>query len=318
MSRKVVVTIMVLALSAGIAAGCGAGPGGGSSGSPDIQAATTAPAGGATAAAATGAGVAVAEASAGLARADSGPSLSFPGPRIVQTASLAVTVRRGAFEDTVAAARTIVSGLGGFVTSSNASQGVGDRLVRGTLVLRVPQPAYARAMTALARLGRVRSREEAGEDVSRQVVDLEARRRHLEAVEAQLLGFLRRTRTVAEALAVQNRLDDVQLALEQARGELRYLDDQTSLATISLSVSERGAPVASPPKDGWGLGDAWRASVRALEKVAGGLFVALVTAGPFLLVLALGLLAGRRLVRRRRTRATAASGTNAPTASPSA
>ena len=211
-----------------------------------------------------------------------------------------------------------MSGLGGFVTSSNASQGVGDRLVRGTLVLRDPQPAYARAMTALARLGRVRSREEAGEDVSRQVVDLEARRRHLEAVEAQLLGFLRRTRTVAEALAVQNRLDDVQLALEQARGELRYLDDQTSLATISLSVSERGAPVASPPKDGWGLGDAWGAAVRALEKVAGGLFVALVTAGPFLLVLALGLLAGRRLVRRRRTRATAASGTNAPTASPSA
>jgi hypothetical protein len=226
------------------------------------------------------------------------------GPRVVQTASLTLTVAQGRFEETVASARTLVAGLGGFVTGSSASQGAGQRLVRGTLVVRVPQEAYERAIAQLERLGRVEGREEAGEDVSAQLVDLGARRAHLEAVESQLLAFLKRTRTVGEALSVQNRLDDVQLELERVRARVRALGDQTAYATITLTVSERGVPVATPvADDGWGVGDAWHAAVRGLEKVAGGLFVALVTAGPVLLALAAAFMAGRLLLRRRRARA---------------
>lgn len=238
------------------------------------------------------------------------------GPRVIQVASVALTVPRDEFEETIDRARVLVAGMGGFVTGSTARQGDGDRLVRGTLVLRVPATAYSRAMSQLAKLGRVESREEAGEDVSAQFVDLEARAGHLEAVETQLLEFLDRTKTVPQALAVQSRLNDVQLQLEQVRGQLRYLDDQTSYATISLAVSERGAPVAKPgDDDGWGIADAWHAAVRGLEKAAGGLFVALVTAGPFLLALVLAFIGGRALLRRRRGRAATAR-TSAPTATP--
>lgn len=238
------------------------------------------------------------------------------GPRVIQTASVAVTVPRGDFEETVDRARVLVAGLGGFVTGSTARQGDGDRLVRGTLVLRVPATAYSRAMSQLAKLGRVESREETGEDVSAQFVDLQARASHLEAVETQLLEFLDRTKTVPQALAVQSRLNEVQLQLEQVRGQLRYLDDQTSYATISLAVAERGAPVAKPGDDGgWGIADAWHAAVSGLEKAVGGVFVALVTAGPFLLALALALIAGRALLRRRRGR-DATAPASAPTATP--
>jgi len=159
------------------------------------------------------------------------------GPQVIQTASLTITVARGEFEEAVARARTIATGLGGFVTSSSASQGDGSRLVRGAIVLRVPSEAYGRAMNALVELGRVEGRQEAGEDVTAQFVDVRARVRHLEAVEAQLLRFLDRTKTVGEALAVQQRLNDVQLQLEESRGRLRYLSDQTAFATITLDVT---------------------------------------------------------------------------------
>jgi hypothetical protein len=240
----------------------------------------------------------------------------MPRQRVIQTATLSLTVARGDFDDAFNRARSIALGLGGFVTGSSTSQGPDERLVRGELVLRVPQQAYAEAITQLSRLGRVESQQETGKDVSQQYVDLAARQRHLEAVEAQLLGFLKRTTTVSEALAVQSRLDDVQLGLEEVRGQLRYLDGATAYSTITVDIAERGAPIATKPKPagGWSLADAWHAAASGFEKVVGGALVALVVAGPILVLLALLVLGGRAIARRRAARAGQPGG---PAASPS-
>ena len=222
-------------------------------------------------------------------------------PRVIQNASLSVTVPKDDFEEIVDQARQIATTLGGFVTSSSASQGGDDRLVRGTLVVRVPGQAYSQAMSQFAKLGKVVGREESGSDVSLQYVDLEARARHLEAVERQLLGFLDETKTVGDALVVQQQLNEVQLQLEEVRGQLRYLDDQTSFATISLQIAERGVPVAKPGDDGgWSLADAWHAAANGFEAIIGGALVVLVTAGPILAALALAFFAGRAFLRRRK------------------
>lgn len=223
--------------------------------------------------------------------------------RVIQIASLTLSVPKGDFEAAVDRARTIAAGLGGFVTSSSASQGADQRLVRGTLVIRVPERSYAQAMSQLAKLGKVEAREESGQDVSQQYVDLEARARHLEAVERQLLTFLSKTTTIADALVVQDRLNNVQLQLEEVRGQLRYLDDQTSFATITLNVAERGVPVAKD-KDGggWGIGDAWRAAADGFMKVVGGVFVGVATAGPILIALALAFFAWRFFGKRRQVK----------------
>ena len=231
-----------------------------------------------------------------------GGSLPSVGPRVIQTASLTVLVPRDSFDARVEEARSLAAGLGGFVVSSTAAQGADRRLVRGTLVLRVPARSYAEAMEALAGLGRVDARRETGQDVSQELVDLEARARHLEAVERQLLELLGRARTVAAALAVQSRLNEVQLQLEQTRGRLRYLDDQVTFATISLSLREHLA--AKPDDDGraWWIVEAWERAARGFAAVAGWTLVAVVTVAPIVLVLALVLL-GVRLARRRVVRA---------------
>jgi hypothetical protein len=221
------------------------------------------------------------------------------GPQIVQTSSVRLSVQRGRFDETVDEARSIAAGLAGFVVSSSASQGSAQRLVRGTLVLRIPARNYAEAMKALASLGRVEARRENGQDVSQEYVDLRARTRQLQAVESQLLELLRRANTVGAALAVQQQLSQVQLDLEQARGRLQYLDDQVAFSTISLDLYERVLPVPKSGGDRFGIVDAWSKAAAGFLAVLGWTFVVLATAAPLVLILAVALFLARVAFRKR-------------------
>jgi hypothetical protein len=221
------------------------------------------------------------------------------GPQIVQTSSVRLAVRRGRFDETVDEARSIATGLGGFVVSSSASQGTGQQLVQGTLVLRIPARSYADAMESLGALGRVESRRENGQDVSQEFVDLRARTRQLQAVESQLLELLDRADTVGAALAVQRQLSQVQLDLEQARGRLQYLDDQVAFSTISLDLHERVLPLAKSGGGRFGIVDAWSKAAAGFLAVLGWTFVVLATAAPLVLLLALALFLARVAFHKR-------------------
>lgn len=221
------------------------------------------------------------------------------GPRVIQTASLTLSVPRNEFEEVVDRARVLATSSGGFVVESSASQSGSDgRLVSGSLVVRIPERSYARVMEQLSGLGRVEGREETGQDVSQEFVDLEARERHLEAVESQLLNLLDETDTVAEALTVQSQLNQVQLDLEQARGRLQYLEDQVAFATISLDVRERQAAAAADDGGPWSIVDAWGTAARGFVTVVGWILVAAATIAPVVILLLLAFLGARVVFRR--------------------
>ncbi|MGH3028697.1 MAG: DUF4349 domain-containing protein [Gaiellaceae bacterium] len=222
------------------------------------------------------------------------------GPRVIQTASLTLSVPMNDFQKVVDRARSYATSSGGFVVEYSASQS-GDerRLVRGNLVLRVPERSYSRVMKQLSDLGRVEASEEAGQDVSQEFVDLEARERHLEAVEGQLLNLLDETNTVAEALTVQSQLNQVQLDLEQARGRLQYLEDQVAFATISLDVRERQVEAAASDDGGpWSIVDAWGTAARGFVTVVGWILIAAATIAPLVILLVLAFLGARVAYRR--------------------
>ncbi|MGH3045058.1 MAG: DUF4349 domain-containing protein [Gaiellaceae bacterium] len=262
------------------------------------------------AAAEGGGAVAVEETAADAGEAESGggqdavavaqeSSVPSVGPRVIQTASLTLSVPRNEFEKVVDRARVLATSSGGFVVESSASQSGGEgRLVSGSLVVRIPERSYARVMEQLSGLGRVEGREEAGQDVSQEFVDLEARERHLEAVESQLLNLLDETNTVAEALTVQSQLNQVQLDLEQARGRLQYLEDQVAFATISLDVRERQVAAAADDGGPWSIVDAWGTAARGFVTVVGWILVAAATIAPVVILLLLAFLGARIAIRR--------------------
>lgn len=218
------------------------------------------------------------------------------GPQIVQTARLRLSIAHGSFDDKVDDVHAIVDSYSGFVVNSTASQGSDKRLVQGSLDLRIPAESYEDALARLRQLGKVEALEESGQDVSQEFVDLNARIRQLRAVEAQLLELLQQADDVPAALAVQNQLSQVQLDLEQARGRLQYLDNRVSYATISLAMHEVGA--VAPKGGGFSIVDAWATAGSAFLTVVGWIFIGIAVAAPVLVLLGLGLLAGRELRKR--------------------
>ena len=218
------------------------------------------------------------------------------GPQIVKTASLGLGIAHGSFDGKVGQAHAVADSFGGFVVQSFASQGSGNRIAEGSLVLRVPAESYDAALSRLRGLGKVESLEESGQDVSKEFVDLNARIRQLRAVEAQLLELLQQANDVPAALAVQSQLSQVQLDLEQARGRLQYLDNRVAFATISMSMHE--LVVVPPNGDGFSIVDAWATAGAAFLTVVGWIFVGIAVVAPVLVLLGLGFLVGRELRKR--------------------
>lgn len=84
--------------------------------------------------------------------------------------------------------------------------------------------------------------------------------------------------SVEATLRVQRELQDVQFRIEQIKGQLRLLDNRTSLATIQVSVREPGAARVEQAAAGErpSLGEAWE---RAVNGFLGVIFAIVVGLG---------------------------------------
>jgi Domain of unknown function (DUF4349) len=180
----------------------------------------------------------------------SGPSLpgsELVGPRIIETAELSIVTRRGGFDAAFDRA-TAVAGhyRGGFVESSSRA---GVKSQSGQITIRVPSNDFQSALRELRGLGRVEAQSISGQDVTAHFVDLQARLRNLEAQAQALLRLRSRATTVGDTLRIQNELSQVQMRIEELKGQLRVLKNQTSLATIDVSMREAGhRPPPPTPK----------------------------------------------------------------------
>jgi Domain of unknown function (DUF4349) len=277
MARRTVVSIMaflVLAGLVGVACGgrTGAGAGGG----------VAAPAKGAPGSGSTSGGAgSMGRDMAGPAPAPverqpalAGPAPGAPaavGPRIVKNASITLQVRNGTFDRLFQQATLVAGQAGGYVASSQTTQG-GHR--SGSLVVRVPVGAFEQALGRLKALGKVRSEDVSGQDVTSQYVDLQARLRNWEAQEAVLLGLMAKATSIPDSIRVQQQLQDVQLTIEELKGQLRVLGDQTDYATISVSMAEAGF-VTPKPKERSGLAEAWHRALDGFVAVIAAIVVGL-------------------------------------------
>src|SRR5918996_222601 len=122
-------------------------------------------------------------------------------------------------------------------------------------------------------------------------LDIEVRLRNFEAQEAVLLRLMDRAETVSDTIKVQRELTGIQLEVERIRGRLRFLEDQTSLGTVTVKLTEPGAVVAKAST----IEKAWqRAGDTALAFVS-GLVVSLGVIIPSAVLLALAFMAFKLL-----------------------
>jgi Domain of unknown function (DUF4349) len=246
--------------------------GGGTVGSGDGGAGSTAPAIGDGSArdafeAPDGAGGAEQRATAAPKSASRLPTV---GPSVIKTGDVRVRVPNGEFRQSVEEVVSIAGRYpGGFVLSTSIG---GGEARLGTIVIRVPARSFERALTDLEALGEVRSENVTGQDVTQEFIDLQARLRNSRSQEAVLLQLMDEASTVTDTIRVQGELASVQLEIERLTGQLRYLEDQTSLGTLTVSLVEAGAA----PRPAGTLQRAWE---QALENTLGVVAAVIVGAG---------------------------------------
>jgi hypothetical protein len=225
-----------------------------------------------------------------------GGSAEVPGSpvlsRVIRTAAIAVVIPRDTFDERFGEAVDVAEVQGGFIADSRS------RERSGRLTLRVPAENFDETLHALRELGTVQVESVHGKDVTADYVDLHARLRIARARRDVLLGLQAEASTIEQTIRVQNALDATQFEIETLQGQLRLLDDRTSLATIDFDLREQGVEPGSEVET---------ASIpNAFERAAAG-FVGVIAAiviglGYLLPLIALGLAAWFVAVRVRRRR----------------
>ena len=220
---------------------------------------------------------------------------------IIRTADMSIVVA-----DTEAAMKTIaqmVEENGGWVVSSSAYQ-YSETAVTGDITVRVPAEGFASATEAVRGLAiEVQSESTSGQDVTEEFVDLSSRLENLESTAARVRSFLDETKTVEEALAVNQELSRLEGEIAVIKGRMKYLSQSAAFSTISVHLTP---DVAARPVEVAG----WRpegVAKDALESLIGFMqflveatiwFVIFVL--PVLLILGIPIWLVVRFVRKRR------------------
>jgi hypothetical protein len=147
---------------------------------------------------------------------------------------------------------SIVESHGGFVVTSEATQSQGTDTskpdVTVKLVARVPVVQFQAVLDAIHALdGRIKQEKITGQDVSEEYIDLEARIKSKKALEAQFMEIMKQARSIEDALAVQTQLADVRTEIEKIEGRRRFLENQSSLSTITLSIEPPAPFIGTSP-----------------------------------------------------------------------
>lgn len=184
---------------------------------------------------------------------------------IVYTGALSLQVNDTA--DTINKIGDILKNVNGYISGKSVVAYGKDKL-RGTINVRIPAVALDPTLAQIKALGlKVLKETQDSNDVTSEYVDLDARRKNLEAYEVELTKLLdtvrERTGKAEDILAVYNQLTEVRGQIEQIKGRQKYLENTSALATYSIElVPVEEVVVEGEP--GWNPGQVFAESLDAL------------------------------------------------------
>ncbi|MER7330289.1 MULTISPECIES: DUF4349 domain-containing protein [unclassified Micromonospora] len=236
----------------------------------------------------------------GGGQAQQGGGAGAPDLRVDQRSIIYTGTMRVQVDDVDAAARSAiatVTAAGGFVGGDRRRSADADATAQ--LELRVPAAKFYGVVDELAKLGRQDRREIDTEDVTEQVVDLDARITTQRARVESARRLLARATTISDLVSLENELSRREADLASLEAKKERLTDLTSLSTITVSLVGPDATTADEEteigflvglKGGW---EVFLTSMTILLTVLGAVL-------PWLLVFGVPLAVLLVMLRRRR------------------
>ena len=222
-----------------------------------------------------------------------------PAPMIARTASLKISAKD--FQSARAGVDRIIASFHGFAASMTINNAVGEPQSLNA-ELHFPAAECNAALAALKALGRVEQEQQGGEEVTAQVVDLDARLKNARETETRLQDILKnRTGKVSDVLEVENQIAETRQSIEQMEGEQKALRDRITFSAITLDLHEeyQASLETNAPSAGRRIRNAIVDGFRSAAEGSIGLLVFLLNAVPSLLLATIILFWPIRWVLRR-------------------
>jgi hypothetical protein len=164
---------------------------------------------------------------------------------------------------TAARLRTAVIKDGGFLLNDDRVEG------SATLVLKVQPKEFEDTIGSLEQLGKVRSRRINAQDVTAEMVDLEARLNSAKVSRDRLRTLLNAAVKVEDIVAIEAELSTREATVEQLQGQINVLRNQVGFATITVQLYERSVAAIDDSKTtpSEALQNGWVALVDFLRSV---------------------------------------------------
>ena len=204
--------------------------------------------------------------------------------QVIRRAELAIRVPN--VEGAEREVNALVRSWQGYVESAGSTDLATDNPVLN-MAIRVPVERFDSGIAKLESLGVRLSKTVSSEDVTGQIVDLDARLRTLRAQEETYRGLLRKATNLDSVISLQDKLTEVRGTIESMSAQRKTLGGLASLSSISLRL-EQDASAHPAPKDPNWLAQIWGESTTSFGgalRVVTGLLVYVLVFSPFWLPL---------------------------------
>jgi hypothetical protein len=178
-----------------------------------------------------------------------------------------ITVRVTNVDKAAADVLALVNGTEGFVGADERRSN--DGRSEAKIVLRVPSSRFIATLDAVKGFGKEESRQVSTQDVTEQLVDLEARIANQKASVERVRALLARAQTIGEIVQLEAELSRREAELNSLTGRKNKLDDLSALSTVTVQLLGPQAKLDTVAQDETGflagLERGWKAFLESLE-----------------------------------------------------
>lgn len=165
------------------------------------------------------------------------------------------------------------------------------------LILRIPTDKFQRTIDSIAsNVEYFDTKQITSKDVTEEFIDIEARLKAKETLEARYLELLKKANNVKEILEIERELSTIREEIEAQQGRLKYLQNKVSLSTLTVEfykiTSQSGARVSYGQK-------MWNSISSGFDGLS-FFFLGVLYMWPFILILLLFVFIIRRWLKRKK------------------
>lgn len=168
--------------------------------------------------------------------------------KVVYTANIHIEVK--SYQTTFNHIQEQVEKLQGYIVESSMFEDPENSSKHGQLTVRIPVESFSEFVQIVEEgSSKVLESSTSGQDVTEEYVDLESRLNAKRVVEERLLSFMEEAEKTEDLLKISNDLAKVQEDIEEITGRMKYLENKSDLATVSIYMQENNITLSGTGKD---------------------------------------------------------------------